>query len=195
MDQALLGLLKSCTSVSLQFNISIKEVRQVQKLYLFVTTWMTPFFRVNLCPPQAVLCSVCPSWSLCNSDSVRVGTAVAGGVLAAALPCLSRSAVQPEAISFFFLFPCYFWCTQGCVVRSNFLPCGLYAEQTVPLCRSSAKDSLLLLLNLVLSEVEMVARPQQALCTQLGLLAAHLLGLGSTRFSQTAEVCAINERH
>lgn len=153
---------------------------------------------VNLCPLKAMLCSMCPSLSLCNSDSVHIGTATAGGVLlAAALPCLSRSAVQPEAISLFFLFPCYFWCTQDCVVWSNFLPCGLYAEQTVPLCRSSAKDSLLLLqshLNLVLSEVEMAARPQQALCAKLGLLSAHLLGLRSTRFSQTAEVCAINKR-
>ena len=98
---------------------------------------------------------------------------------------------------FFPLLRCYFWCMRDCVAQRSSLPRGPYAEQAVALCRSPAKASLLLPqshVSPVLREGEVVTRPRQALCAQLGLPAAHLLGPRSTRFSQTAEVCAINEQ-
>lgn len=153
MDQSLMVLLKWYTSVSLQFQIPIKEVRQVQKWYLFATAWMTPFFHVNLCSPEALLDVphvVLPQERLCAHPHTGAG-----------------------------------------------LACGLYAQQTVPLCRALQKPLCYWpspTWTPVLSEDEVVVRPRQAPCTQLGLLAAHLLGLRSTRFSQTAEVCTINER-
>lgn len=59
-----------------------------------------------------------PTSSHCDSNAVPVGTAAAGGAcLAAALPSLSRSAAQAEAISPFFLCLCYFWCVQDCVAQ------------------------------------------------------------------------------
>lgn len=128
MDQSLLVLLKWYTSVSLQFQISVKEVRQVQNLYLFIMAWMTPFFHANLCSPKATLCSMCPTSSrlqLCRVCPVL-------------LPRL-------RPFLFFSLLRRRFWHTRGFVAQRDFLPCGLCAEQMVPLCRRPIKASFFLL--------------------------------------------------